>query len=534
MKKNYVLLIALLFWSAFTFSQTDSPLSTPENAIVQTDYGKVRGYLHNTIFTYKGVPYAQADRFMPPQKPKSWPGVRNSMAYGPVCPQTDSYGGDEAEFAFQHDFGFQKEDCQRLNIWSPGVNDSKKRPVMVWLHGGGFATGSCQELPSYDGENLSKKGDVVVVSLNHRLNVLGYLNLSGFGEKYKHSGNVGMLDIVTALEWVKNNISQFGGDANNITIFGQSGGGGKVSTLLGMPTAKGLFHKAIIQSGSRPYILENKHSKLVGQAILEELNLQPTQVDSLQKLPYETLITAANMALKKLNQKLSPEEKSYMYGSSVTWGPCLEEGLIPFQPISEEALSVNPNIPLMMGSNKNEGNSFANANNNGPKTMEEAKKNLEFTYKDKTDSYIEALRKAYPEANLPIDLMYLDNGYRHRTVQLANHRSKVGPVYTYLFTWKTPTLDGRFLSFHCLELPFVFNNVDRCPEVTGGTPEAQILGAKMSQAWFTFSRTGNPNHKGLPDWKPYTQENGVTMIFNNKCETKMHHDEALLKIVSAK
>jgi para-nitrobenzyl esterase len=221
-------------------------------AVTSTGAGKVRGYIHNSIYTYKGMPYAEAKRFEAPQKPKPWQGIRSSMTYGPVAPLMNPTTSvqDESEFVYHHDWGYTNEDCMRLNVWTPGINDGKKRPVMFWIHGGGFTAGSSQELPSYDGENLSKKGDVVVVSINHRLNILGFLDLSAYGDKYKHSANVSILDIKAALEWVKANIENFGGDPNNVTIFGQSGGGAKVLTLMAMPSAKGLFQKAINESGA--------------------------------------------------------------------------------------------------------------------------------------------------------------------------------------------------------------------------------------------------------------------------------------------
>ena len=235
-----------------------SAITTPANAIVETSAGKVRGYVRNGIFTFKGIPYAGTTagdaRFLPPAPVTPWTQVRASMSYGPVCPQPvrGGWASDRLAFLFDWDDGHPGEDCLRLNVWTPIADDRSKRPVMVWLHGGGYEAGSSQELPSYDGENLSRRGDVVVVSVNHRLNVFGYLNMAAIGgEKYARSVNVGMLDIVAALHWVRDNVGRFGGDPANVTIFGQSGGGAKVSTLMAMPAAKGLFHKAIVQSGSQ-------------------------------------------------------------------------------------------------------------------------------------------------------------------------------------------------------------------------------------------------------------------------------------------
>jgi para-nitrobenzyl esterase len=267
--KNILFSLALCCFAIQLFAQ---PIQSGANiAVTNTESGKVRGYTHNGITIYKGIPYAQAARFMPPTKPKSWEGVRSSTTYGAVCPIIDPTTSvqDEGEFVFHHDWGFPNEDCLVLNVWTPSITDGKKRPVMFWIHGGGFTNGSSQELPSYEGENLSKKGDVVVVSINHRLNVLGFLDLSAYGEKYKASANLSMLDMKAALEWVKNNAANFGGAPNNVTIFGQSGGGAKVNTLMAMPSAKGLFHKGINQSGSfRTAMLEKTETQRIAAEVL--------------------------------------------------------------------------------------------------------------------------------------------------------------------------------------------------------------------------------------------------------------------------
>lgn len=504
---------------------------TPKNAIVQTSYGKVRGYTHNGIYTYKGIPYAQAQRFMPPQKPTGWTGVRNSMAYGPVCPQTGPNVIDQSEFFFHHDFGYPGEDCLRLNIWSTDVNRTKKRPVMVWLHGGGFATGSGNELPSYDGENLCRKGDVVVVGVNHRLNVLGFLNLSSFGEKYKSSANTGMLDLLAALKWVKENIAQFGGDPNNITIFGQSGGGRKVCTLLTMPEAKGLFQKAIVESGASLELFTNKESQRIGELVIKELGLNASSVDSIQKLPYEFIRAAGEKVLMQLNKEYEAQGKS-IDGFRLRWGPTNDGDIIPFQPTDDRANAIMKEVPVMIGSTKNE---FVQAFNTPdfvkPATEQEAKNILSIKYPNITDEYIKAVKKAYPEAKRPIDLLEVDIRGRASTIHLADLKAKQGKVYTYLFTWESPVLEGRFRSCHCLELPFVFDNVDRCPEMTGGGTDARNLANKMSRAWISFAIYGDPNHSTLTPWEPYTSQNGATMIFDNKCKLVHHHDKELITLV---
>ncbi|MFL5808185.1 MAG: carboxylesterase/lipase family protein [Flavisolibacter sp.] len=528
-------LLTFLF-PVICFSQTNDAVVAGKNiAIVETESGKVRGYIHKGIFTYKGIPYAKADRFMAPVKPAAWKDVRSSLAYGPVCPMDPTTTvNDEFEFPFHHNWGYTNENCQTLNVWSPGINDNKKRPVMVWFHGGGFTAGSYVELPSYDGENISRKGDVVLVSVNHRLNVLGFLDLSAYGDKYKSSPNAGLLDLVAALQWVKQNIAQFGGDPNNVTIFGQSGGGGKVTSLMNAPSAKGLFHKAIVESGS--YLTgftEQSISKRITAALLEELQLQPSQVDSLQTISYERLNAAGKKALSKVAAALKTEGKTVpMFGLS--WGPILDGSFLPYQPTDAAAIEIAKDVPMLVGSTKNEFTPFIP----GAKlsTMDDLKANLQKKYGDKTDAYINAVKKAYPETTNPEDYVSIDVFFRPGTISHANLKAVDGaaPVYMYLFSWQSPVNDGKYKAMHCMELPFVFNNIDKCEEMTGGGKEAYTLADKMSSAWINFARTGDPNVKKLPNWPAYTQQNGAVMIFDNKCEVKNNPDKELLSIANGK
>ncbi len=502
-------------------------------ATVPTESGSVRGYIHNGTVTFKGIPYAKAERFMAPTKPTPWTNVRSSTTYGPVCPIDPTTSvNDEFEFFFQHNWGYMNENCLTLNVWTPQLDTKKGRPVLVWFHGGGFSAGSSIELPSYDGENLTKKGDVVVVSVNHRLNLLGFLDLSAYGDKYKNSPNVGLMDLVASLQWVKANIAQFGGDPNNVTIFGQSGGGGKVTSLMNAPSAKGLFHKAIVQSGS--YVtsfMENDLAKKVSAAMLTELGLQPNQVDSLQKMSYERLSAASKKAFRKVGESLRAEGKS---AAGLGWNPIHDGTFLPYQVTEPAAMELSKNIPMLVGSTKTEFGPFSPANRET--NMETAKANLQKRFGDKTDAYIAAVKKAYPETVKPSDYTTIDIDFRANSVLHANQKAVAGaaPVYMYLFTWNSPVNDGMYKSMHCMEIPFVFDNISRCEEMTGGSKEAQTLAAQMSQAWIAFARTGNPNHKGLPNWPAYTEQNGATMLFDKVNQVKNNPDKDLLQIATSK
>jgi len=504
-----------------------------KDAIAKTESGKVSGYIEDGIHIFKGIPYAKAERFMPPTQPDPWEGVRSSRAYGPTCPQPFRTGWLVDEMAFQSnwDDGVPGEDCLRVNIWTPSLKDNKKRPVMVWLHGGGFTAGSGQELPSYDGTNLAAKGDVVVVTLNHRLNVLGFLDLSAFGEKYAESGNVGLLDLVAALKWVQNNIQEFGGDPSNVTIFGQSGGGGKVTSLLATPSAKGLFHKAIVQSGSILRVMESKYSRRIGAAVVEELGLKASQIDELKTMPYDKLLAAGEKAITKV------KEESLKNGFNIflfNWSPTVDGTILPQQPFEDKAPETSFDVPMIIGSTLHEfmSGSWNPVLKNADKAT--AKEELEKRYGDKATAFIEAFGKAYP-GHKTVDLFDVDFLFRPDAVRQANYKSLQGgaPVYMYLFNWESPVMDYAFRASHCMELPFVFDNVYLARHLTGGGKEAYLLADKMSQAWINFAYTGNPNTEGLPEWPVYNPEKGATMIFDNQPDIWYNHDKELLDIVNS-
>lgn len=503
-------------------------LTSEETTVVQTATGKVAGYIEQGIYTYKGIPYAKAERFMAPQPADSWEGVRSCRAYGPTAPQEvrTGWASDELGFSFAWNDGFPGEDCLRANVWTPGINDGKKRPVMVWLHGGGYATGSGQELPSYDGASLARKGDVVVVTINHRLNVLGFLDLSSFGEEYAASGNAGLLDLVAALEWVRDNAAAFGGDASNVTIFGQSGGGGKVSTLLATPSAAGLFHKAIIQSGSMLRTMEKQWSSKIGEAVVAELG----GIDAVLTAPYEQLLAAGTKAIAKVR----PEAEANGFASFIFgWAPTVDGNYLPAQPFEPQAPEQSKDIPVMLGTTIHEFSMSTYVPQLRTATKEAAMEYLRATkFGDRTDEFAAIFEKTYPDYQ-PKDLFDTDITFRPSTIAQANVKvaQQGAPVYMYMFTWESPVMDGILRSTHCMEIPFVFNNADLHASMTGGGKEAVELADKMSQAWINFARTGDPNAGGLPQWPAYNPEEGAMMIFDNRCEVRYNHDKELMEFV---
>ena len=437
--------------------------TSAKQTTVKTVSGPVAGYVDGGVFIYKGIPYAKAERFAPAVDPDPWTDVRPSRAYGPTAPAPARSGwwSDDQAFTMHWDDGFHDEDCLRVNVWTGGINDGKKRPVMVWLHGGGFREGSGQELISYDGTNLARDHGVVVVSLNHRLNVLGFLDLSAFGAKYAYSGNLGMMDIVKALEWVRDNIAHFGGDPSNVTIFGQSGGGGKVSTLMAMPSAKGLFSKAIVESGSITNLLSPKYSRRIGVATVANLGLTPARIDEIADVPYDRLLTAYNAAMKTVGDE-AKEDGAFPTNvlDAILFGqvPVVDGEIIPAQPSSAEALILSKDVPVIIGTVYHE-----------------------FT-RDREDPIFKPL-----------------------AVKQAENRVSAGcaPVYMYQFTWESPVLDGALGSTHCIEIPFVFDNVLLHRTFTGGGDDAVELGHRISRLWTSFAKTGRPEAEGMPAWEAW-------------------------------
>jgi para-nitrobenzyl esterase len=493
-----------------------------EGPIVETTAGKVRGVIQVGTHVFRGIPYgastAGSNRFMPPRKPEPWTGVREVFQNGPTAPQL---GGPPNALILNHkEPAVQGEDCLVINVFTPGVNDGRKRPVMVWLHGGGFASGA-GSAHAFDGTYLAHSGDVVVVSVNHRLNIFGYLYLADVGgDKYADSGNAGLLDIVAVLEWVRDNVAHFGGNPGNVTIFGQSGGGLKISTLLAMPPAKGLFHKAIIESGS---LLKGIHREEAGKTterILAKLGLQPNQVDELQKFPVERLLSAID------NRGAAPGT------APLNIAPVVDGRALPRDPFEPAAPDISAGIPLIIGSVNTEG-TFFTPPDSPLFSLDEAgmRTRLAPKFGKATDKLVELYRKEIPNAS-PSQIYFMVNAFPAAAIEQAERKVAQGkaPVYMYLFTWETPVEGGKRHSPHTVELPFVFNNAGEQPEEVGNGPDLQPLAEKVSGAWTAFAHTGTPSAAGTPKWLPYTASERATMIINDewKLENDPRHDIRLI------
>jgi len=518
--------------------------------VAETTAGKIRGFKRNGIYIFKGVPYgastAGSNRFMPPAKPEPWPEIRNALQYGRVCPSQDSahFDTDGRNLANSDEDAFvlhrgtaaavPGEDCLRVNLWTPEINSSRKRPVMVYMHGGGFANGSGHDLLSYDGESLARNHDVVVVTHNHRLNVYGYLNLEHLGgERYASAANVGMLDLVAVLEWVRDNIKNFGGDPDCVTIFGQSGGGGKVLALMAMPAAKGLFHRAIVQSGPFLKSLSPDYSMRLADFVMEELGLSKSQVAQLQEVPVDRLSGAAAEAMKKM-----PPHKSSLrevYGER-DWGPTVDDRILPRHPFDPGAPEISANVPLLTGTNLHEFVNGLDRPDVNAMGVEELNRLVGEAFGDHSKAIIDAYRREYPNTT-PFDLyatIAASSRVRRPAFEQAIRKAALGaaPAYSYVYSWRTPVLDNRPGPFHACEIAFTFDNAEICDHYSGGTPEAFTLSKQISSAWVNFARTGNPNHDGLPHWPTYTTEQRATMYFDAPCEVRNDLEGEGLRLIA--
>jgi para-nitrobenzyl esterase len=501
--------------------------------VVETSHGKVRGYTANGVCTFRGIRYGATttgkSRFLPPQKPDPWTGVRDATSYGYSAPQTNpstrGVAAPESPMALilGASDGFraapaESEDCLFLNIWTAGLGADRKRPVMVWLHGGGYSMGTASSL-LYDGSNLASRGDVVVVGVNHRLNVFGYTHFGDIGgPEYAHSGNAGQLDIVAALQWVRDNIDRFGGDPNRVMIFGESGGGGKVSMLLASPPAKGLFHRAVIESGPGVKMGERAPATKAAEMLLAELKLDAKRLPEIQKLPTDAILSAYfAVTAAQARQKGSGRG---MGGGG--FAPVLDPVDLPAHPYHPTATRISEDVPVMVGWNKTESTvfSFSDAQ---VFSLDEAgmKKRIEPLAGGDADRLIQIYKSEFPKLS-PSGIYFYISSYSMMgsgSVTIAERKAALAkaPVYLYRLDWETPVDNGKLISPHGLEMPLVFNNVDRGGEgLTGGSADAKKLAAAMSEAWISFAAAGNPNSdkSGLPQWPSYDSTKRATMVFD--------------------
>lgn len=498
-------------------------------AIAQTQYGKVKGFILRGIYQYRGIPYgdntAGENRFMPPKPPKAWDGILPTVWWGNTAPQImeGRYANAYASFADHWNYDDVSEDCLKLNVWTPAT-DTQKRPVLVWLHGGGYTNGNGIEQDGYDGENLSRKGDIVFVSINHRLGPIGYSDLSGVGgEKYKYSGNAGVLDMIFALQWVKDNIANFGGDPDNVTIMGQSGGGAKVCNLMASPKAQGLVKQAVPLSGSTIQSIDQSTSQSIGEYILKEAGLKPSEIDKLQQMPWLDYINLANAAARKH----AAENPGAGRGG---FGPVADGEVLPTGKYFAETDGPGSNIPMMICTTFHEWNMNRTNPEMESMSMDEIKEALAKMggwrggFGDKAPAIVDAYAKAFPDLR-PIELMSMITSNRKGVIETCNAKAnQTANIYLAWFGWQPPMFDNRMRAFHCLDICFWFNNTDLMLTHTGGGKRPRELGDKMSDALLNFMRTGDPNGGTLPQWPAYTIDKGETMILNDVSEVKNDPD----------
>jgi para-nitrobenzyl esterase len=499
-------------------------------AVAETSYGKVRGFIHKDIYNFLGVPYGAnttvKNRFMPALKPEPWTDIYPAVYWPNAAPQLleNFYANRYLAFTDYWHYDDVSENCLGINVWTPGYNDNKKRPVLLWIHGGGFTSGNSIEHPEYHGENLSRFGDIVFCSLNHRLGPLGFTNLAGIGgEKYAASGNIGILDIVSALEWIRDNISNFGGDPGNVTIMGQSGGGAKVCTLTAMPSAKGLFHKAVLLSGTLLNVAEKDYSEKLGAYVVKEAGLTSSQIDKLQEIPWRDFYSLA----VKANNKLRIESGNTIFRGvrSILMGysPVVDGFYVPRQTYTPDASPLAADIPMIVCSTFYETSPSSFDSSLEDITIDKAKEIAKTAFGmgeplNDPAAAIDAYANCFPDRK-PIEILSLAINNRKREIDLADRKTTLNkaPVYLAWFGWNPPLFDGRLRAFHTMDIGFWFYNTDVQISHTGGGAGPRNLAAKMAGTLVQFMKTGNPNGGGLPDWPKYTTENGETMVLEDVC-----------------
>src|SRR5574344_413745 len=491
-------------------------------ALVQTQYGKIKGLIYKGVYTFLGVPYgastAGENRFMPPVAPKAWDGVLPTVWYPASAPQAAPSFSSDSYASFRDEWNYDgiSEDCLKLNIWTPAT-DNKARPVLVWLHGGGFSFGNGVEQDGYMGHNFARLHDAVFVSLNHRLNSFGFSDFAGVGgEKYKHSGNVGMLDIIFALQWVHNNIAQFGGDS-------------KVTIISAMPAAKGLVSKGVALSGGSTKASSKEDAEALGAQILKTAGLKPSEIDKLQQMPWEEYYALANKAASELAKTLSKDHRYFGFS------PVADDVDIPTGDFYTLGRDDVPSIPMILCTTTNEFVSDRDTPEKENLSKEEIVKMISEQYGDNAEAIYNEFDKIFP-GNSPFGIYTIVSASRKNVIQIADNKTRQGqPVYLAWFNWYPPLFDGLPRAFHCLDISFWFNNTDFMPSHSGGGKVPRKLSEKMADALASFMRTGNPNtnsKKGLPAWPEYTAQEGATMILNNDSRAVNAPDRKALELMS--
>ncbi len=487
-------------------------------AVANTQYGKVRGFVLRGINQFLGIPYGAdtsgKNRFMPPVKPEPWTDIKPTVWWGNTAPQImeKRYSNAYASFVDHWNYDDVSEDCLKLNVWTPKI-DSGKRPVVVWLHGGGFTNGNAIEQDGYHGENLSRLGDIVFCSINHRLGPFGYSHLKAAGG-HPHSGNVGNLDMVAALEWVKNNIANFGGDPNNVTIIGQSGGGAKVTSLMNMPAAKGLFHKAVALSGTSLTGVNKEYAEKLGLKVMEEAGLKPGEIEKLQQIPWRQYIDITTRAVEKF-----AEEAKKMNISRGGFSPVADGVTMNDQPFFSDPNHFSADIPLIINTTFHESSPSRTDAKLEEISLAEVVEKIKPRFGVDSAKIVEAYSQNFPKAK-PVEVWAMILSNRKGAIAAADAKvsQRKAPVYVSWFGWQPPLFDGRMRAFHCDDICFWFYNTDLMLTHTGGGKRPRSLSSKMAKSFLSFIKTGNPNGGGLPAWKPYTKENGETMILDDTCQ----------------
>ncbi len=495
-------------------------------AIVETSYGKVRGTEQGGVQVFRGIPFARpplgALRFRPPQRPEAWTGVRDATVFGASASQNASALGPMLGF----DIGETSEDCLFLNVWTPGV-DGVRRPVLVWIHGGAFVMGSSSQT-LYDGATLVRRGDVVVVTINYRLGAFGFLHLQELcGEALPSSGNAGIRDQIAALEWVRDNIAAFGGDPHKVTIFGESAGSISVATLLGTPRAQGLFHGAILQSGSANFVASRARASRVAEALLHELNIPPAEAHTLASVPADRILAAQQQVF------LGQQSR----GRPLPFVPVVDGDVLPRHPFDAVRDGLSKHVPMLIGTNLEEMKLFGLMDPQ-VRSLDEAglvkrcERNISgcdatgVTHGRRAVETYRQVRAARGASTEPAELWFAiesDRSFRYPALRLAELQQAQQPqTYAYLFTWPSPLMDGILGSCHALDLPFVFGtfNDPMLGSFVGGGAAVGVLAERIQDAWIAFAHTGSPGHAGLGDWPAYDPERRATMLLDQECRVE--------------